>query len=144
MEATRSSPILAIAIRPPVGAETRLCRMLLPEGAGVGAPSEYLLATASGRLSTPGAAAFVNFLSPNGELRLAVKIHVVRPARRRGVGTRLFQALLDIARTRQARGLVVRFDPSPSPRAPCSYPPEAFARYTGSPHSNRASVDWRR
>jgi GNAT superfamily N-acetyltransferase len=98
-----------IAVRPATDPERRGCRMLLPESSAWAWPAEYLVAMSDSPRQLLGAIAYAPALHPDGPAWL-ISLRVVRAARRGGIGARLVDALIDLARSRRIRSLVCPVD----------------------------------
>ena len=104
-----------IVVRPPRGAESAACRALLPTTYrdGVGA----LVAVAELPYRLLGAASHAEARGRDGAIDWNVALRVVKPERRRGVGTRLVRALAGAAALRSASALRAEAEASEHPEA---------------------------
>jgi GNAT superfamily N-acetyltransferase len=106
----------AVTIRPPRDAERRAFRMLLPDAFSPGRGDSHLLALTAAPPAVLGAAAW----HPNlcyGRPAWQVNLRVVRPARRRGIGARLLEAIEQAARQAGIATLITWHNSAPEPEA---------------------------
>ncbi len=114
-------------VRPPRGAELAACRALLPGPFEVGTP-ESLVAVVESPYRLLGAATRAEYAGPDGAIGWDVALRVVKPKRRRGVGTRLIEALAEAAAPRSVSALRVKAEPSEHPEAEPFLLAAGFAR----------------
>jgi GNAT superfamily N-acetyltransferase len=106
--------ISSITIRPPRDVEGPACRMLLPES--VVRPMtrpEWLVAVQEAAPRIVGAASF----QPSERVFIGVRVRVIRTHRRRGIGSRLLQHIIDEAVRRTMAGVFGRADGLAEPDA---------------------------
>jgi len=103
----------SILIRPPHEAEWPVCRMLLPAAFELGSAPECLLALDPDRPKVFAAAAY----RVADRVMFALRIRVIRIHRRRGIGARLMEALLTVARRHDVREILVPVDVNTEPDA---------------------------
>ncbi len=114
-------------VRPPRGAEAAACRALLPWPFEAGTP-EALVAVVDSPYRLLGAATRAEYAGRDGAIGWDVALRVVKPERRRGVGTRLVGALAEEAAARSVATLRVKAEPSEHPEAEPFLLAAGFAR----------------